>query len=120
MNRCSKAHNSQSCTADKQMENRLDVLTLEFVVLYSFVSFSHVSLPDNERAAGFSLSLFHFFVVYLPGRLLVCALVPLAFLQGREKCESLFFQLPEIGRESIVLSVIRINLGPNLIQTAFL
>ena len=120
MNRCSTAHNSQSCTTDKQPENRLDVLTLELVVLYSFVSISHVSLPDNEKAAGFFLSLFHFFVVYLPVILWDCTLVPLAFLQGREKCESLFFQLPEVGRESIILSVIRINLGPNLIQTAFL
>lgn len=80
-----KAHNSQSCTAYKQMENRLDVLTLEFVVLYSFVSFSHVSLSDNEKAAGFSLSLFHFFVVYLPGIFWDCTLVLLAFLQRREK-----------------------------------
>ena len=39
MNRCSKTHNPQSRTADKPMENRLDVLTLEFVVLYSFVFF---------------------------------------------------------------------------------
>lgn len=91
MNRCSKAHNPQSCTADKPMENRLDVLPLEFVVLYSFVFFSHVSLSDNEKAAGFSLSLFHFFVVYLPGILWDCTLVLLAFLQGREKVESLFF-----------------------------
>ena len=90
------------------------------ILLYSFVFFSHVSLSNNEKAAGFSLSLFHFFVVYLPGILWDCTLVLLAFFQGREKGESLFFQLPEIGRESIVLFVIRINLSPNLIQAAFL